>query len=1225
MKRKTCFILLTVLLMMVLFSCAALAESSGTCGENLTWTLDDNGVLTITGTGDMSDYTDAWDPPWDIRTVKQVKIGFGVTSIGNHAFDLCGYLTSVSIPNSVISIGDYAFRSCSMTSAEIPNSVTSIGDGAFYGCDSLTSMNIPNSVTNIGSSLFMGCFSLSSVTISNNLTSISSSVFNSCRSLTSVTIPNSVIDIFGGAFAGCSSLTSVTIPNSVVYIGTGAFQDCSSLTSITIPNSVYSIGASAFLWCSSLTDVVIQDGVTEIDRGAFKGCGSLTNVTIPKSVTSIGDSVFADCSDDLTIYCYSGSTAHQYAKDNNINFSLLDSPEQSWNEPTYTWSNDNSKVTARRVAKDDSSVVEEETVNTTNSVTKQPSRETYNGKTHIIYGERTYVAVFSNPAFSKQEKTVEAKDLYMTDSDKDGLLDFWEMFGFDYDGDGIVDVDLKRMGADKNIPDLFVEIDYMWKPTITYKKIMGISLPIPIPEKIFKPNPEALKLVCAEFAKSRPDFKKGIQLHIDAGPDSIMNSKGDKWGDLSRSTVIPFENVLYLGLDDVFEEWMNKLEKKDIEGNKTFENARREIFRHCLYVNRYQYKYYDTWSNSYVFSTTGSSGIANSIPGQYFIVADVDGWILSSIISEAGTFMHEFGHTIGLRHGGDDNLIYKPNYLSIMNYLYQTRGLYYGKKTNPQIDYSDYILNGLDMTSIDESKGLDSEGVTKNTGLYGIWREASNQYDDIISNEPISKASIDFNNNSIIEKKSHYSFYIQGIGANTIINKSVNDWRIIKTTVFNGNPFGAKGIEGDTDSQNELSYDEAEKMDLLGYPGDLSIKSVAPITLYSNTSGQFVYVEIKNLYSKPTIARLSINSDILSTPYTSELLFEANEVKKLSIPIKDDLEVGGYSFECELINENGKEVFNAEVITVFEATTLNMFVGETKEFFDENTENLKLISEDSEIVSFIGTKATAKALGTVFIQVLDEDDKLLARIPVEVVPPQDDLYFIYSGEGLVHNKDSNVEETFVVKRSINDELTFGLFKEIQIDGIQVDQSNYTVESGSIIIKFHSDFLDTLSVGTHILKAIFEDGFVDINFSIYSNRFEDIAVPSDSFTFKKVWQGDSEKSIDFTLYKADGMVYHHGFDKKVVSDREWKYNAWFSSPAVCYVIEKPIPGYQTKYVNVGVYAHVTDRCCDGGTIINKKLPRTGDESNPALWAGLMLVGIAGLTTLVLVKKRRKAEK
>ncbi|MBR3016200.1 MAG: LPXTG cell wall anchor domain-containing protein [Clostridia bacterium] len=139
------------------------------------------------------------------------------------------------------------------------------------------------------------------------------------------------------------------------------------------------------------------------------------------------------------------------------------------------------------------------------------------------------------------------------------------------------------------------------------------------------------------------------------------------------------------------------------------------------------------------------------------------------------------------------------------------------------------------------------------------------------------------------------------------------------------------------------------------------------------------------------------------------------------------------------------------------------------------------------------------------------------------------------------------------------------------------------------------------------------------------RFEDVAVASDTFTFKTMWEGGCEKSIDFTLYKIDGSVYHHGFDKKVVSNREWRYNAWFSSPAACYVIEEPIPGYITKYVNVGVYAGITDRCYDGGTIINKKIPKTGDETPLLLWAGMLLVGAAGLTVALTIRKRKKAHK
>ena len=220
---------------------------------------------------------------------QKTTIPNSVTSIGNPAFFVCSGLTSVTIPNSVTSIMDGAFSGCSsLTSINvesgnttydsrddcnaiietntntlisgckntiIPNSVTSIGDWAFYMCSGLTSVTIPNSVTSIGNGAFAGCSGLNSVTIPNSVTSIGNSAFNNCSGLTSVTIPNSVTSIGGNAFAGCSSLTSVTIPNSVTNIGGAAFYDCSGLTSVTIPNSVTSIGNGAFRGCSGLTEI----------------------------------------------------------------------------------------------------------------------------------------------------------------------------------------------------------------------------------------------------------------------------------------------------------------------------------------------------------------------------------------------------------------------------------------------------------------------------------------------------------------------------------------------------------------------------------------------------------------------------------------------------------------------------------------------------------------------------------------------------------------------------------------------------------------------------------------------------------------------------------------------------------------------------------------------------------------------------------------------------------
>ena len=206
-------------------------------------------------------------------------------------------LASITIPNSVTSIGGGAFSGCSsLTSVTIPNSVTSIGTYAFQGCSSLSSVTIPNNVTSIEAGAFSGCSSLTSVTIPNGVTSIGGTAFSGCSSLTSITLPDSIKNIKYWTFESCSSLTSITIPNSVTYIDYNAFRGCSSLTSVTIGESVSEIGNSAFENCTSLTSITIGESVSKIGYSAFSGCSSLTSITIPNSIRSIGDWAFRDCS-----------------------------------------------------------------------------------------------------------------------------------------------------------------------------------------------------------------------------------------------------------------------------------------------------------------------------------------------------------------------------------------------------------------------------------------------------------------------------------------------------------------------------------------------------------------------------------------------------------------------------------------------------------------------------------------------------------------------------------------------------------------------------------------------------------------------------------------------------------------------------------------------------------------------------------------------------------------
>ena len=271
-------------------------------------------------------------------------VEYHVKRIGDFAFAYCDYLTSVTIPKSIIEIGEAAFYASRKLSSVyisdieswcninliittdrstypyygestdplyygaklylnneeireliIPNNVTTIRRRAFYGCSAMTSLIIPNSVTSIESYAFSGCSSLTSITIPNSVTSIGGSAFSGCTGLTSIIIPNSVTSITS-AFRDCSSLTSITIPNSVTSIGDCAFSGCTSLTSITIPNSVTSIGVQAFYDCKGLTSIIIPNSVTSIGDYAFYGCSGLTSVTIPNSVTSIGVEAFRDCS-----------------------------------------------------------------------------------------------------------------------------------------------------------------------------------------------------------------------------------------------------------------------------------------------------------------------------------------------------------------------------------------------------------------------------------------------------------------------------------------------------------------------------------------------------------------------------------------------------------------------------------------------------------------------------------------------------------------------------------------------------------------------------------------------------------------------------------------------------------------------------------------------------------------------------------------------------------------
>lgn len=232
MKRKITILTIAFLSSMLMYA-NAFAAATERCGDSITWTLDDSGNLTLSGSGEMWNYGYVTSPFKDYG-IKTVTIEYGITSIGESAFLGCRGMTELTLPNSVRSIGKYAFDSCTgLTNLALPSSVTSIGSAAFQGCSGLTELTLPSSVTSIGESAFQGCSGMTELTLPNSLTEIGKYAFRGCSGLTELTLPNSITSIGYYAFYGCSGLTELTLPDSVASIGDGAFICCSDLSKIT--------------------------------------------------------------------------------------------------------------------------------------------------------------------------------------------------------------------------------------------------------------------------------------------------------------------------------------------------------------------------------------------------------------------------------------------------------------------------------------------------------------------------------------------------------------------------------------------------------------------------------------------------------------------------------------------------------------------------------------------------------------------------------------------------------------------------------------------------------------------------------------------------------------------------------------------------------------------------------------------------------------------------------
>ena len=283
----------------------------GICGADLTWKMNNNGTLTISGTGAMFDYGfHEYRAQWSrhVDSIKNVVIEAGVTSIGECAFVYCENINSVTIPASVTSIGEYAFGSCNKLST-----VNYGGNADKWNAISIADGNTNLTGANINYAGITWTYNNGTLTISgtgdvDDYNNSSAPWYDHRYDTTKIVVSNGVTGIGEGAFCYFTELTSVSLPGSLKSIGAYAFRGCSSLKSVVIPDSVTSIGESAFYRCTALTTATVSNSVSMISYGTFMSCENLISVTIPNSVKSIGEKAFYNCGSLTDVY-YKGSTA----------------------------------------------------------------------------------------------------------------------------------------------------------------------------------------------------------------------------------------------------------------------------------------------------------------------------------------------------------------------------------------------------------------------------------------------------------------------------------------------------------------------------------------------------------------------------------------------------------------------------------------------------------------------------------------------------------------------------------------------------------------------------------------------------------------------------------------------------------------------------------------------------------------------------------------------------
>lgn len=440
------------------------------------------------------------------------------------------------------------------------------------------------------------------------------------------------------------------------------------------------------------------------------------------------------------------------------------------------------------------------------------------------------------------------------DRDGDGLLDVWETRGLDLNGDGTLEVDLPAMGASPDHRDIFVEVDWMNRPATCIWVICWGG-------RNFAPQAEALTDVRNAFAAapvSNPDGTQGVRMHIDSGPAAVMNPvTGETWGNRSRAGQVAHSAQLGSFSGDNYN-WgpFNVLKSAN------FEAARADVFHYALFA--------DTYGGS------GSSGIAQGLPGDSFLVTDgAAGWGSGGFSrrQESGTFMHELGHTLNLHHGGgggDDgrDIHYKPNYLSIMNYSWQLGGR--------PLDYSRSALPTLDESALSEQAGL-------GTAAPVVKRFCANGSEIVAAAGP----NTDWNCNGTTDPGTVASSVNRDSARDTL--RGYQDW---PNLVYDGGTVGAFGVDDLNDQApppemtpaDELTVEELRDAHSLGGDGDGSVAVTGPGVLFRDLAGQRISVEVTNVGDEPATYRLAADLEAQELP-GSQVIVPADATRRFEIPI----------------------------------------------------------------------------------------------------------------------------------------------------------------------------------------------------------------------------------------------------------------------------------------------------------------------------------------------------